>query len=124
MAIVKSYESKEEYKEIYRIFNNHAVVNKDGYATIIDYNEKVITTLCKLTTENQVKHVYMNDEDNVITVYISDPNITASDIEETAYNKDVINNKEMFEKYKEGNTFYKYNYYINESRIEKKAVFF
>lgn len=119
----KSYESKEEYKEIYRIFNNHAVVNKDGYATIIDYNEKVITTLCKLTTENQVKEVYMNDEDNVIIVYVSDPNITASDIEETVYNKDVINNKEMFEKYKEGRTFYKYNYYINESRIEKKADF-
>ena len=29
----------------------------------------------------------------------------------------------MFEKYKEGRTFYKYNYYINESRIEKKADF-
>lgn len=119
----KTYESKEEYKEIYRIFNNYVLVNKDDYVTIIDYKGKIVTTLCKLTDDNKFKSAYINNDNDKIIIRISDSNITASDIEEPEENKDILNDKEKFEKYKKDHAVYKYTYYINEARLEKKADF-
>ena len=65
----------------------------------------------------------MLNDNSAIVVRITDPNITASDIEETESNKDVLNDKEKFEKYKADHAVYEYTYYINEARLEKKADF-
>lgn len=119
----KTNESKEEYKDIYKIFNDYAIVNKDDYVTIIDYKEKVVTTLCKLTSENKIKETFMLNDNSAIVIRITDPNITVSDIEVTEENKDILNDKEKFEKYKEDHAVYEYTYYINEARLEKKADF-
>ena len=65
----------------------------------------------------------MLNDNSAIVIRITDPNITVSDIEVTEENKDILNDKVKFEKYKEDHAVYEYTYYINEARLEKKADF-
>lgn len=116
------FESKTDYKEIYKVSKNYIVVNKNDYVTIIDPKEKVIATVCKLSPENKVKYIYTKDGTDILSIYVFDPNIVADEIEVTEYNKDILSDKEKFEKYKKGHTFYEYDFHTNESKIEKKAV--
>lgn len=118
----KVFESKTDYKEIYKVSKNYIVVNKNDYVTIIDPKEKVIATVCKLSPENKVKYIYTKDGTDILSIYVFDPNIVADEIEVTEYNKDILSDKEKFEKYKKGHTFYEYDFHTNESKIEKKAV--
>ena len=118
----KVFESKTDYKEIYKVSKNYIIVNKNDYVTIIDPKEKVIATVCKLSPKNKVKYIYTKDGTDILSIYVFDPNIVADEIEVTEYNKDILSDKGKFEKYKKGHTFYEYNFYTNESKIEKKAV--
>ena len=79
------YESKNEYKEIYNVFDSFIAVNKDGYLTLINYNEEEKSRMCEIKDGMYVHYMISGDYEDKgkkgIFMVVSDESVKYEDID-------------------------------------------